>query len=165
MHSLITRLSVFGTYDVRMNIDEVQEDENIRYTQTCGVYTVLWPGCILPKRRLRVRWSRSCLIRIFLIYQVMDRLHKKEYMLTEIALILECIDTYMYILIQMTSKVIGPNMFSSIRKHLDTIPTIRASFARPRVYDQISAQRLIKYQHKSLVYRHIYFTDNRMLQY
>ena len=31
-------------------------------------------------------------------------------------------------------------MFSSFRKHLDTSPTIGASFARPRVYDQISAQ-------------------------
>ena len=68
----------------------------------------------------------------------MDRLHKKQYMLTEIAFILECIDTY--ILIQTTSKVIGPYMFSSFRKHLDTIPTIGASFAKPRVYDQISAQ-------------------------
>ena len=28
MHALITRLSVFGTYAVRMNIDKVQEDEN-----------------------------------------------------------------------------------------------------------------------------------------
>ena len=64
----------------------------------------------------------------------MDRLHKKQYMLTEIAFILECIGTY--ILIQMTSKVIG-YMFSSFRKHFDTIPTIGASFARPRVYDQI----------------------------
>ena len=41
MHALITRLSVFGTYAVRMNIDEVQEDENTGYTPTCGVYTVL----------------------------------------------------------------------------------------------------------------------------
>ena len=64
----------------------------------------------------------------------MDRLHKKH-MFTEIAFILECI--YTYILIQMTSKVIGPYMFSSFRKHLDTIPTIGASIARPRVYDQI----------------------------
>ena len=77
----------------------------------------------------------------FLISRVMDRLHKKQYMLTEKAFILECIDTY--ILIQMTSKVVGPYMLSSFRKHLDTIPTIGASFARPRV------------QHKSLVYRHI----------
>ena len=67
----------------------------------------------------------------------MDRLHKKQYMLTEIAFILDCIDTY--ILIQMTSNIIGPYMFSSFRKHLDTIQTIGASFARPRVYDQISA--------------------------
>ena len=37
MHALITRLTVFGTYAVRMNIDEVQEG----YTPTCGVYTVL----------------------------------------------------------------------------------------------------------------------------
>ena len=40
----------------------------------------------------------------------------------------------------MTSKVIDPYMFSSFRKHLDTIPTIGASLARPRVNDQISAQ-------------------------
>ena len=39
MHALITRLSVFGMNAVRMNIDEVQEDENIGYTPTCGVYT------------------------------------------------------------------------------------------------------------------------------
>ena len=42
--------------------------------------------------------------------QVMDRLHKKH-MLTEIAFILECIDIYIFI--QMTSKVIGPYMFSN----------------------------------------------------
>ena len=41
MHSLITKLSVFGTYAVPMNIDEVQGDENIGYTPTYGVYTVL----------------------------------------------------------------------------------------------------------------------------
>ena len=42
MHALITRLSVFGTYAVRMNIDEVQEDENIGYTPNMrGVYCVV----------------------------------------------------------------------------------------------------------------------------
>ena len=42
MHALITRLSVFGTYAVRMNIDEVQEDENNMrgvYCVVTGVYT------------------------------------------------------------------------------------------------------------------------------
>ena len=59
----------------------------------------------------------------------MDRLHKKPYMLTEIAFILECKDTY--ILIQMTSKVIGPYM-------LNTSTQFRRSGLVSQ--DQISAQ-------------------------
>ena len=49
MHNVITRLSVFGTYAVHMNMDElqctfhsvgfeVQEDENVY--STWGVYTM-----------------------------------------------------------------------------------------------------------------------------
>ena len=43
MHALITRLSIFGTYAVRMNIDEVQDRvyPNMRgvYCVVTGVYT------------------------------------------------------------------------------------------------------------------------------
>ena len=51
----------------------------------------------------------------------------------------------------MTSKVIGPYMFYT-----------STQFRRSRL---VSKDRvfMIKYQHKSLVYRHIYFTDNHML--
>ena len=79
----------------------------------------------------------------------MDRLHKKPYMLTEIAFILECKDTY--ILIQTTSKVIGPYMLNT-----------STQFRRSGLVSQ-DCVFMIKYQHKSLVYHHIYFTNNRML--
>ena len=52
---------------------EVQEDENTEYTPTCGVYTT--------EAEIEV-----VVLGFFLISQVMDRLHKK-------AFILEYIDT------------------------------------------------------------------------
>ena len=82
MHALITWLSFFGTYAVRMNIDELlfvawilkcKKTKTPVYPNMRGVYYVV-TGVYNTEAEIKV-----VVLGFFLISQVMDRLHKKAY--------------------------------------------------------------------------------------